>query len=333
MEIATIGNEYSFHIGSREHDRTHLLYIFASTLFFIIEVYQRISIEINYYSNDLPRGIHLPALNFYPTSLTPPARCISIAWYIVFVWQTVWTIYSFIGIFRRSNIGEFYYRHPCAMNKWCFFYTAFALILYTPQLSAAARHKYGIGISIFRHSVTFCEVIIVLSVVHVSLSENLRDYLRYQYFADVWLTRLLYHNGLALWASVLFFETCLSVIVGLDRSESVSSSNACLIGCSIYLLGILTFSIVENLIFSNALAFTLSPWFVFLWLLSGTVFSREIDDKTSIIVFWFIRFLFGLTCALALIRWILFFWRYKEKSIPTFQSPRIYSLITEPRHF
>jgi hypothetical protein len=32
------------------------------------------------------------------------------------------------------------------MNKWCFFYTAFGLILYTPQLAAAARNKYGIGV-------------------------------------------------------------------------------------------------------------------------------------------------------------------------------------------
>jgi hypothetical protein len=32
------------------------------------------------------------------------------------------------------------------MNKWCFFYTAFGLILYTPQLAAAARNKYGVGV-------------------------------------------------------------------------------------------------------------------------------------------------------------------------------------------
>lgn len=152
-------------------------------------------------------------------------------------------------------------------------------------------------------------------------------------FSDVWLTRLLHHNGLAVWASVLFFETCLSVIIGLTRSDLVSATSACLIGCSIYLLGILILSIVENVIFPSALAFTLSPWFIFLWLLGGIVFGRPNDATAPILVFWFIRFLFALTCVLALIRWILFFWRYKEKSIPTFQPPRIYSLISEPRHF
>jgi hypothetical protein len=29
----------------------------------------------------------------------------------------------------------------------------------------------------------------------------------------------------------------------------------------------------------------------------------------------------------------LFFWRYKNKVIPTFQSPKIYSLAVEPRSF
>ena len=55
-------------------------------------------------------------------------------------------IYSLIGIFRRTPSGTYFYRSPCVMNKWCFFYTAFALILYTPQLAAATRNKYGIGV-------------------------------------------------------------------------------------------------------------------------------------------------------------------------------------------
>lgn len=58
----------------------------------------------------------------------------------------VWIVYSIIGIFRRTSSGTYFYQHPCAMNKWCFFYSAFGLILYTPQLAAATRNKYGIGV-------------------------------------------------------------------------------------------------------------------------------------------------------------------------------------------
>lgn len=147
------------------------------------------------------------------------------------------------------------------------------------------------------------------------------------------MTRLFYHNGLAAWASVLFYESCLSIIIGLIYSQLVSSDTACLVGCSIYLCGILFLTIVENVIFPNSLAFTLSPWLIFLWLSTRIVFRDNYDQSASLIVHWFIRVLFGITFLLALLRLILFFWRYKEKSIPTFQSPRIYSLIHEPRPF
>ena len=45
------------------------------------------------------------------------------------------------------------------MNKWCFFYTAFALILYTPQLAAAARNKYGIGVRRTNERIARCTTV------------------------------------------------------------------------------------------------------------------------------------------------------------------------------
>ena len=105
----------------------------------------------------------VPSLNRYPTELTPTLPAISYIWYLVFLWQVkfiipmteinvltliqaAWIIYSIAGIFRRTSTGNYFYQQPCAMNKWCFFYTAFGLILYTPQLAAASRNKYGIGV-------------------------------------------------------------------------------------------------------------------------------------------------------------------------------------------
>jgi hypothetical protein len=149
----------------------------------------------------------------------------------------------------------------------------------------------------------------------------------------VWLTRLLYHNGLALWASILFYESCLSVIIGLIYSDMFVVPTACLIGCLIFLAGLIFLSLLENLFFVNALAFTLSPWAMFMWLLGGLVI-REYDDKSSTLpVVWFVRFVFCSACALTLIRLTLFLRRYKHKSIPTFQTPRIHSFVDEPRVF
>jgi hypothetical protein len=335
MEIALVENNYILPtlIYQYRHDWIHILYMGISTVFFLIQVCQRISLDLLYSFTDLKNGVSVPALNRYPTELTPTALSIAYIWYLVFIWQAAWITYSIIGIFRRTSSGTYFYQQPCAMNKWCFFYTAFGLILYTPQLAAAARNKYGIGISIFRHVGTLCEVIIIVVVVHVSLWENIKNYLRDQFFVDVWLTRLFYHNGLALWASVLFYESCLSITIGFIYSELISPTIACIIGCVLLLFGLISLSILENIIFYNSLAFTFSPWLTFIWLLGGITFRSHDPINSSIFLIWFVRLIFCVTVLLTCIRLCLFFWRYKNKLIPTFQSPRIHSFIVEPRPF
>ncbi len=113
----------------------------------------------------------------------------------------------------------------------------------------------------------------------------------------------------------------------------ISASIACVIGCVFLLSGLIALSILENVVFYNSLAFTISPWFTFLWLLGGVVFSPYDRLSPSIFVVWFVRFIFCVTCILTCVRLCLFFWRYKNKVIPTFQSPKIYSLAVEPRSF
>lgn len=53
MEIALIENEYILPDLVYKHDWTHILYIIVSSLFFLIEVCQRISLDIFYSSSKL----------------------------------------------------------------------------------------------------------------------------------------------------------------------------------------------------------------------------------------------------------------------------------------
>ncbi|CAF2037953.1 unnamed protein product [Rotaria magnacalcarata] len=286
MEIALVENDYAPPTAIYKHDWVHIFYMGTCVIFFVIQVYQRISVDLIYSSRDFKSSLYIPSLNRYPTELTPTVSSMSYIWYVVFIWQAAWIIYSVIGIFRRTSSGTYFYQHPCAMNKWCYFYTVFGLILFTPQLTAASRNKYGIGISIFRHLGTLCELLIILVVVHVSLWENVKSYLRNKFFADIWLTRLLYHNGLALWASVIFYESCLSIIIGLIYGDVMSSSTASIIGCLLLCCVFIVVSVLENFVFYNALAFTLSPWFVFLWILGDIVFRVDKESSSSVFTFW-----------------------------------------------
>lgn len=136
-----------------------------------------------------------------------------------------------------------------------------------------------------------------------------------------------------MWSAVLLFESCLSIAIGLIYSDLMSSSTASIIGCFILLCCFIMLSILENFVFYNALAFTLSPWFVFLWILAEIVFRAHKEISSTTFTIWFVRYIFSVACFLACLRLCLFFWRYKNKKIPTFQPPRIYSLIVEPRSF
>lgn len=150
-------------------------------------------------------------------------------------------------------------------------------------------------------------------------------------FADVWLTRLFYHNGLALWASVLFYESCLSIIIGLIYSDWISPTVACTIGCFILLIGLIGLSFLENILFYHSLAFTFSHWLTFPWLLGSIVFRS--NQSSSIFLILFVRLIFFVTILLICLRLCLFVYRYKNKTIPTFQTPRIHTSVLQPRPF
>lgn len=150
-------------------------------------------------------------------------------------------------------------------------------------------------------------------------------------FADVWLTRLFYHNGLALWASVLFYESCLSIIIGLIYSDWISPPVANTIGCLILLIGLISLSFLENFLFYHSLAFTFSHWLTFPWLIGNILIHG--NQSSSGFLMLIVRLIFVLSIVLFCLRLCLFFYRYMKKTIPTFQTPRIHTFVLQPRPF
>ncbi|CAF1373633.1 unnamed protein product [Rotaria sordida] len=331
MEVAVVENEPRLPIKTYEHDWIHIIYMITSTICFVIAVYQRISIDF-FYASYTNTYVHVPSLNQYPTDLTASSTSISYIWYLVFIWQAMWIIYSFICIFRRTSFGYYFYQYPCAMNRWCFFYTASALLLYIPQLAAGANNTYDVSISIFRYIGTLVNVFIVVVIVHNALQDNMRDYFRDKYFLDVWLTRLLYQNGLAIWASILFYESCLSITIGLIYSNN-DYSTASNIGGFILLIGLIMIFFFENCGFNNSIAFILSHWFIFLWLLIDINFlsnNKLSESFCAIILLPTIEFLIFIYIVVRLLLLYLFF---NWKILPTFHSGRVYSLVVPPIAF
>jgi hypothetical protein len=155
---------------------------------------------------------------------------------------------------------------------------------------------------------------------------------RRYYFSvlDVWLARILYQNGLALWAAILFYESCLSIIISLIYLYEISSSTACTIGSCIFLIGLIASYTQEILQHKDSMAFVLSHWFVFYWLLldihyiSGNKLSISLYSVALVPLIYYIVLLFMFW------RLMLLYLYFREKGLPTFRSGRVYSLIDPP---
>jgi len=112
-----------------------------------------------------------------------------------------------------------------------------------------------------------------------------------------------------------------------------SPSTACVIGGCIFLIGVIIVFIHENFGCNDSLAFILSHWLIFLWLIhdihfiSNNKLSKSICGITLVPLIYYLLFLF-IICRL---RGLYFF--YKEKILPSFHSGRVYSLIVPPTVF
>ena len=113
MDIALVENNDFLSFLVYEHDWIHILYIGVTATFFLIQLCQRISLDLLYSSSNYSKTVSLsklfslvffclkiktkdeksasivPSLNRYPTDLTPSAFSMSCIWYFVYTWQVI----------------------------------------------------------------------------------------------------------------------------------------------------------------------------------------------------------------------------------------------------
>jgi hypothetical protein len=136
-------------------------------------------------------------------------------------------------------------------------------------------------------------------------------------FLDVWLARIFYQNGLALWAAILFYESCLSIIISIIYIYELSSSTACTVGSCIFLIGLIV-------------AFILSHWLVFYWLLWDINYVSKNKLSISLYSVTLVPLIYYIILLFIVWRLMLLYLCYREKGLPTFHSGRIYSLLDTP---
>jgi hypothetical protein len=149
-------------------------------------------------------------------------------------------------------------------------------------------------------------------------------------FLDVWLARIFYQNGLALWAAILFYESCLSIIISIIYIYELSSSTACTVGSCVFLIGLIVAFIHEIFQNKDSLAFILSHWLVFYWLLWDINYVSKNKLSISLYSVTLVPLIYYIILLFIVWRLMLLYLCYREKGLPTFHSGRIYSLLDTP---
>jgi hypothetical protein len=141
---------------------------------------------------------------------------------------------------------------------------------------------------------------------------------------DIWLVRILVHNGLAVYGTWVYLATLLNLMVWIskiyDRNPH-SIRDASTVALSLILVGILVYFVCENFIFYSSMAYTFLPWFVLFFALSGILsknYNRvDILDRNKS----FALALLIICGVLFIVRLGLFMIRYIKRKIPTIQDP------------
>jgi hypothetical protein len=149
-------------------------------------------------------------------------------------------------------------------------------------------------------------------------------------FLDIWLARILYQNGLAAWTAILFYESCLSIIISCIYIYEISSTTACTIGSFIFLIGLITTFIHEVFICRDSLAFILSHWLIFFWIILDIYVLKKVKLSLSFYSIIFIPLIYAVIVLFIVLRVILLYILCKRKILPSFHSGRIYTLIDPP---
>ncbi|CAF1440984.1 unnamed protein product [Rotaria sp. Silwood1] len=254
------------------------------------------------------------------TEFIPASWTFSI-WGIIYCWQAAWLIYAITRIPRKSYIN-YLYIVPNTLHSSVFIFYIINMILNIGWLFIWDRGYFGWSSLVMFFM--FITILVPMIITHVLLQPNRLIYFNSKRKLDIWLVRILVHNGLAIYSTWLYLATLLNVTIWIVHVHNknfqliTATSTAAL---ALVLVGIIFYFICENFIFYFSMAYTFSPWFVMIFTLFGVLsknYTRnDIPDRNKFYAFM----LFIICCILFIIRLGLFLVRYYRSRIPTIQEP------------
>ncbi|OXB62611.1 hypothetical protein ASZ78_011240, partial [Callipepla squamata] len=252
----------------------------------------------------------------YSTDFTPSGWTFLI-WNVIYAWQLAWLLYALSGICRRYS--------PCPCHRWwrvkppfCSSLNELGCVYMKPDLLPIPFYmawilnngfnvgwlflwdrEYLLPALLLLAALTFTTGV-ALFISHRALSIHSTWFLK-GHQADLWLTRILVQNGLALYATWTTIATLLNFAVVLIYKWDVSNETATTASLSILTLMLVMWFCQENFFLDKYARYNLTIYPVVIIALTGSMckdFSASSPTTNGV----FIVVLLALTCFIFAVR-------------------------------
>ena len=213
--------------------------------------------------------------NIFYTQITPAGWTFSV-WGLIYFCQVLWIIYAWSFVFRPST--------PRSISfVTIIFYTIANLTniiwIYVwgneyPQASFGVIVVFAIAL----YSTITVQCIYLYKQTPALMSEK-------KFKVDLYLTRIIVLNSIALYASWVSVATQINFVILLQYYTSADATTAATVGLSILLVEIIVYFILENTILDRFARFVFVVYPLFIWAFSGALSAHwrvEPDDRNPI---------------------------------------------------
>ncbi|CAH1243961.1 Hypp7173 [Branchiostoma lanceolatum] len=243
----------------------------------------------------------------YDNEVVPSGWVFSI-WGFIYAWNLAWLIYVTACLFRKHSGGYFYVTPEL-------FPPAFYVIWYVNNfLNIAWLFVWDREVLIAAAVVlALCPftLYILLFISYRRLDQN-GPWLAENSPVDLWLTRGLVHNGLAIYATWTSIATLLNLDIVLIYVGGFSDEDVSTGMFTVLLAEILVWFFLENFVLDRYCRYTLVPYCVVIAALSGNLTKNWDPAKRNVI---YVCVLLGVTALLFVVRVALVMWRHMTQPL------------------
>lgn len=214
--------------------------------------------------------------------ITPAGWTFSI-WGVIYVWETLWLIYTIANIFRKTESG-YAFNDPELLCAPFFvnFIVNMALNLCWIFLFDREHLEACFAVLLMMYITLYA----CLFLTYRALNNNLHTLQKSDRKWDIWLTRILVQNGISVYATWCTIATNLNLnMVLVYRSTiDISVQNGGTVALSIIAAQIVVFVTLDFFFWDKFTRYTLTPYLVIIVALIGSLSENyNIDNRNTII--------------------------------------------------